>query len=171
MKPEFPYLNAIASKYIATPLVVLTAIFLSTSVFRLPAQEIYPMVFSAFGITIALSGICFTVATSPSEEYNIKYAGEKFLHSSLLLIQLVSILYIKTEIVKLSFIKTNPIAMGISSTIISVLFAFISAVALWTFYFGFDMLNDEMWRKYKKRIEKIRNEIEENIIKNNNTDS
>lgn len=161
MKPEFPYLNAIASKYIATPLIALTTIFLITSAFRLPAQEVYPMVFSAFGITVALSGICFTVATSPSDEYNIKYAGEKFLHSSLLLIQLITILYVKSEIIKLSFIKTNPIALGISSSVISILFTFVSAVASWSFYFGFEVLNDDMWGKYKKRIEKIRKEIEE----------
>lgn len=161
MKPEFPYLNAIASKYIATPLIAFTTIFLSTSVFRFPAQEVYPMVFSAFGITIALSGICFTVPTSPSDEYNFKYAGEKFLHSSLLLIQLIAILYVKTEIIKFSFIKTNLILMGISNSVFSMTFTFISAVALWSFYYGFEVLNDDLWGKYKKRIEKIRKEIED----------
>lgn len=160
MKPEFPSLNANASKYIATPLIGLTTIFLITSGIKLPAQEVYPMVFSAFGITAALSGICFTLATSPSDEHTVKYAGEKFLHSSLLLIQLIAIVYVKSEMLKLSFIKTNPIVMGISSGVISILFTFVSAVASWSFYYGFDVLNDDMWEKYKMRIEKIREAID-----------
>jgi len=167
MKPEFPYLNANASKYIATPLIAITTFFLISSAFRLPPHEVYPMVFSVFGISAALSSICLTLATSPLNETIIKYAGEKFLHSSLLLIQSIAIVFVKSQILELSFIKSSEIVTAITSIVFLILFTFVSCVASWSFYYGFEALNDELWEQYKKRIEKIREEIEKNDLEKN----
>lgn len=156
IKPEFPRLYAHASKYIATPLILFTTVFLSISAFSLPAQDVYPMVFSAFGISAALSGISFTL----TNDSTFNYVGEKFLHSSLLLMQSIAIIYVKSEAVKLSFVSSNEMVMAITNATFSVLFMFVSAAAAWSFYFGFDDLNDDLWKKYKKRINNIRDEMD-----------
>ena len=167
MKPEFPYLNAHVSRYIATPLIAITAFTLTVSTFGLPAKEVYPMVFSVFGISAALSGICFTLAVSPTNESSIKYAGEKFLHSSLLLIQSIAIVFVKSEILSSSFIKSSEIRIEITSIVFVILFTYVSSVAWWSFYYGFKALNDDLWPKYKKRIEGAREAIEEHDLEKN----
>jgi hypothetical protein len=162
MKPEFPMLNEKASMYVATPLLAFTTIFIISSAFTLPAKEVYPMVFSAFGITAALSGICFSLAALPIKKSKVKYAGEKFLHSSLLLIQLIAIVYVKSSSLEISFVKTNNNLKIAIVSLLSAVFILVSSVAFWIFYFGFEALNDELWNNYKKRIEKIRKRIDKN---------
>jgi hypothetical protein len=125
------------------------------------------MVFSVFGISAALSGICFTWATSPLNESIIKYAGEKFLHSSLLLIQSIAIVFAKSEILELSFIKSSEIITFITSQVFLMLYTFVSSVASWFFYYGFEALNNELWEQTKKRIEKIREAVEKNDLNKN----
>ena len=162
MKPEFPMLNAKVSMYVATPLIACTGIFIVSNAFSIPATEFYPMVFSAFGVTIALSGICFALAALPLKKSKVKYAGEKFLHSSLLLMQLIAIIYIKSSLLKTSFVKTNNSLKLIIVACLSAVFILVATVAFWIFYHGFDALNDELWHNYRKRIEKIRKQIDKN---------
>ena len=162
MKPEFPMLNAKVSMYVATPLIAFTTIFIVSSAFTLPVKEVYPMVFSAFGVTVALSGICFSLAALPLKKSKVKYAGEKFLHSSLLLIQLIAIIYVKSSSLEISFVKTSSSLKVIIVGVLSVVFILVASVAFCIFYFGFDALNDELWNNYEKRIEKIRNRIDKN---------
>ena len=95
MKREFPVLFAKASTWIATPLLGLVTINYALRVINQRGSEVYPVGVAAFGVTAALSGLCFAVAAVPESLNAARYAGEKFLHSSLLLIQTVMIVFLK----------------------------------------------------------------------------
>jgi hypothetical protein len=156
MKPGYLNINSIASKLIAAPLILITTTIYMVRAINLPAQEVFSMAITAFGITAALSGVCFTMDTSKKEETAIRFAGEKFLHSSLLLIQYVIVIYAKDAIISISFIATHNTLKTIIDVTFSILIILISSTAGITWFWGFDMLNNELWRKWKNRINSIR---------------
>lgn len=156
MKPEFPILFAKASTIIAAPLVLITLSFYVTHAIILPASEVFPMAIAVFGITAALSGVCFTMSPSKNDEYNIRYAGEKFLHSSLLLMQSLILIYSKESLISLSYISSTNTIKTIIIAVFSALLGLISSMAAITWFHGFDALNNELWKKWEKRIDVLR---------------
>ena len=102
--PEYPILFSKASTAIAIPVILITTSFYITHAITLQAVEVFPMAITAFGITAALSGVCFTMAPVKNEDLSVRYAGEKFLHSSLLLIQSVIVVYAKESMLSLTIL-------------------------------------------------------------------
>jgi hypothetical protein len=96
------------------------------------------------------------MAPTNKEEPTIRYAGEKFLHSSLLLIQTLIVIYAKEFLISLSFISTNNAINNIIEVIFGIILSFISSMAALTWFWGFDELNNDLWKKWKKRIEIMR---------------
>lgn len=62
MKREYPVLYAKASTVIAAPILFITTVVYIQRAVNQPAAEIFPLAMTAFGVTAALSGICFTMA-------------------------------------------------------------------------------------------------------------
>ena len=87
MGSDFLKLFALASGWIATPLICICTIIYIQHAISQPATNAFPMGLSAFGVTAALSGISFSMARACENPATAKYAGEKFLHSSILLSQ------------------------------------------------------------------------------------
>jgi hypothetical protein len=156
MKPEFNFINAKTSMWIAAPILAGTSMTIISNSINLPAKDVYPIVISAFGITAALSGVCFTMATSSNTEHTIRYSGEKFLHSSLLLIQFLAIIFAKDTVLGFSFVHINEILKSILTIIFNLLLVIIGVTAASSWFFGFDELNTELWGNWKGRIEIIR---------------
>lgn len=94
-----------------------------------------------------------------------RYAGEKFLHSSLLLIQSAIMVYTRNAMVSFQFVATHN-ALKVSILIaIGSLISLVSTAAGCTWYYGFAELNNELWRNWQKRIENLNAETERQNIR------
>ena len=108
MGSDFLKLFALASGWIATLLICICTIIYIQHAISQPATNAFPMGLSAFGVTVALSGISCSMARACENPATAKYAGEKFLHSSILLGQTLLALYIRDTVVESDWIKTWP---------------------------------------------------------------
>src|ERR1017187_7932940 len=98
MKREFPVIWAKASLWIASPLILLVTVLHISQATSRSASDVYAVGMTAFGVTAALAGICFTVPKEVEGSSDTHYAGEKFLHSALLLIQSLMIIYVREAV-------------------------------------------------------------------------
>ena len=155
MKREFPILFAKASTVIATPLLGLVTINYALHLINQRGSEVYPVSVAAFGVTAALSGLCFAVAAVQNSLKNARYAGEKFLHSSLLLIQTVMIAYLKESMSNSAWWMSHATLVAVVNSVFSILLTLLAAAAAWAWYFGFAALNDELWGNWERRIAEI----------------
>jgi hypothetical protein len=155
IRREYPSFYAAASMWVATPLIALFASFYVTSAYTKPGSAVYPLGMAILGITLALAGVCFTVPESTDGSRGLYYAGEKFLHSALLLIQSVMLVYIKEEISGSGWWKQHA---GLTVAVfgaIAGLFALTSGGAAVCWYWAFDAANRQMWANWKRKIESL----------------
>jgi hypothetical protein len=155
MRREVPALYAAASTVVGVPILAYaTMVFIQRAV-TLPAAQVYPMAIAAFGVTGALAGICFTAEPLYNGAIASKYAGEKFLHSSLLLIETTILIYAKDAMNELPFV----LAHGWLKTSVSLAFGFlvtiVSTAAGWTWYWGFSELNRSLWKSWEVRTDQF----------------
>lgn len=155
MKPEFPKLFALASVWIATPLLgVCTLVYVQQAINQ-PATNSFPIGLSAFGVTAALSGISFSMARADENQITAKYAGEKFLHSSILLIQSLLVLYVRDAATETDWIKTWPSLAVSIKVLTSGTLVLVSTAASWAWYYGYSELNTALWKNWEHRIHAI----------------
>jgi hypothetical protein len=153
MKREFPVLYEKVSVWIATPLLGLATMFYAQRAIIGPALEIYSTGMAAFGVTAGLSAVCFQMATTSAGSSSPSvYAGEKFLHSSLLLLQTLLVVYVREAVLVSQFATSHPSlswqVRGLAAAVLSLL----AAAAAWTWYHGFSELNSALWRNWERRI-------------------
>jgi hypothetical protein len=154
-KPEYPQLYALASIWIATPLIFIgTVVYLQRAIYQ-SAIIMFPIGLSAFGVTAALSGICFGMARAIDNPYTAKYAGEKFLHSAVLLIQSLLVLYIRDTVLDFEVIKTWPNIALTVKIVADVILGYVTTVAAWTWFHGYEELNKFLWKNWEQRIREI----------------
>lgn len=158
MKREFPTLWAKASTLVATPLIIVVALLYIGKMVSKPASEIYGLSLSAVGIAAALSAICLSAtlpvgtATTPPV---LRYAGEKFLHSCLLLIQVLFVAFARDSILMWEWIaRYDRLKLAVES-LANLAGLFVAASAAWCWYWGFSDLNKELWANWRHRIEEI----------------
>lgn len=155
MKREFPVLYERVSVWIATPLLAFGTMFYTTSALSQPASAVYPVGMAAFGVTAALSGICFTMVSACDNPSTSRYAGEKFLHSSLLLIQSLLVLYVRDAAVIFDGIQAYPAIITNIKGIAAGILSLVTTAAAWTWYHGFSDLNAVLWKNWERRIREI----------------
>lgn len=152
MKREFPALYEAASVWIATPLLGFSMFFYAHRAITQAASDVYPVGIAALGVTAALSGICFTMVPVCDNPSTARYAGEKFLHSSLLLMQSLLILYVRDAAVEFDWIRTHPSLTTNIRGVAGAVLSLITAAAAWTWYHGFSELNGVLWKNWERRI-------------------
>ncbi len=155
MKREFPVLYEMVSVWIVTPLVGFSTIFYAMGAIRHPASEVYPVGLAALGVTAALSGICFTMAPTNGQYSTERYAGEKFLHSSLLLIQSLLVVYIRDAVLASAWMQAHTTIAGNIAGLAAAAFSFVAAAAAWTWHHGFTDLNAVLWKNWERRISEL----------------
>lgn len=149
-----------ASVWLATPLLFIFAVASVQHAIDQPASSSLNTGLSTFGMTAALAGISFSMARAsadPTTAYYAGYAGEKFLHSAILLIQSLAILYIRDTVVEIDWIKTWPwpnLVITVKLVAHGILFL-VTAAALWTWHHGYSELNGILWKNWEQRIRKI----------------
>ena len=158
MKREFPILWAKVSTFVATPLIIVVALLYMQKFISMPASESYGFGLSAVGITAALSAICFSAAspigtaTTPSV---VRWAGEHFLHSCLLLIQLLILAFARDNILAWEWVTPYDGLKHAVEVIANTAGVFVASTAAWCWYWAFDELNKELWANWRQRIEEI----------------
>jgi hypothetical protein len=154
MKREFPAIYKMVSVSIATPLLgFATLVYLQHGI-REPASSAFPVGITAVGLSLGLAAACFTMSPM-GVNTDGQYAGEKFLHSSLLLIQSLFLLYVRDALTELDLIKTNGFIVEAIKIVATAILALITAAAAWSWFFGFSQLNQVLWDNWKRRIEEV----------------
>ena len=161
MRREFPVIWAKISIWFATPLVIVVATLYLWDFVSKPASEIYGFGLAAVGITAALSSICLS-ATAPMGRATtlplLRWAGEHFLHSCLLLIQVLIIAFARDTILVWEWV-TNYGWLKVAVIVLANTAGFyVGGNAAWTWYWAFDELNKELWANWRERIEQINNQ-------------
>ena len=146
--------TSIASKVIAVPLLFCVTL---SYVLRLGNQTTtdYSLCMAAFGVTAALSAICLTVPSVGDGFQGARYAGEKFLHSSLLLIQTLMIAYVKQSLIASGWWNSHRTLSSVTVMILGIVLALVSVGAAMAWYFGFEAVNGELWSNWDRRLRRI----------------
>jgi hypothetical protein len=158
MKKEFPKLWAKVSTFVATPLVIVVALLYMQKLISKPASEIYGFGLSAVGITAALSAICLSAASPIGTATTLpvlRWAGEKFLHSCLLLIQMLILTFARDTIVVWEWVTRYDSLKHAVEALANTASLFVAGTAAWCWYWGFADLNKELWANWQLRIEEI----------------
>jgi hypothetical protein len=123
--------------------------------------QVFTIGIAAFGLIATLSGLCYRMAptvTDEDEKRHVLYSGEKFLHSSVLLIQTIFLKYVKDATPP----QASPTWFNRGFNIVFIVILFLlTAFAVGAFLYGFESLNDVLWKKYgeskrfKERAEEI----------------
>ena len=84
------------------------------------------------------------------------YAGEKFLHSALLLIQSVMIFFAKQATQSFAWGKAHPWFNLSLGELLGVLLTCVSGGAAICWYIGFRALNSRLWKNWERRMDELR---------------
>ncbi|MGA9109957.1 MAG: hypothetical protein ACLQBD_02445 [Syntrophobacteraceae bacterium] len=155
MKKEFPVLSAKVSVWIAMPLVYSWACFYVQRAIELPASEVYAVGMAAFGVTAALSAVCFAMAVAPTAVPISTFAGEKFLHSSILIVQTLLIISVRDAVLKITFLSDHGVLLTQARGLFAVIVMFVAFTAVFTWHNGFSDLNAALWKNWEQRVNKL----------------
>lgn len=136
--------------WIASPLLLFVTMLYIQKALVLPATDVYGVGTTAFGVTVALAGVCFTMPGGVSGSPSIYHAGEKFLHSSLLLIQGLMLIYIKGAVADSAWGHT--LIASCCRFVIGGLFMFVSSAAAFCWFWGFEAVNSSLWGNWELRM-------------------
>jgi hypothetical protein len=110
---------------------------------------------AAFGVTAALAGICLTIPPGDNGFTQTRYAGEKFLHSALLLIQTLMIIYLRDGLTMSAWWNGHRTLSSLALGTFTGLLGLLSGASAFSWYFGFEALNDELWFNWDRRLRRL----------------
>ena len=84
------------------------------------------------------------------------YAGEKFLHSCLLIIQSIFFKYASEHIIAFNYLNNISWLLNITKLITYLLLLTVVSYAVYFSLYGFEAINNFLWLRYEKRL-KMRN--------------
>lgn len=159
---KYPTPHKNISKWIVTPLIYIWTLLYVQDAIQLPATEIYTVGMSAFGITAGLSGVCFAMASVPRVTTSAsEYAGEKFLHSAILLIQTLLTVSIRDALMHLQFIQDYSILTLSVKGIFAAILTFVAITAVQAWHFGFSELNGDLWKRWEHRVRELNKQVQQ----------
>ncbi len=150
------YANAMSrlSGWIAIPLVMIVAYNYAHAMIRRPAGEATSLAVTAFGLMTAMAAVCLSVSSPVGRGERtaqvFKYAGEKFLLASVLLLQVLFMMYARDGI--LEIVAKYPRTRGLVTSASGIIMGVLSTVAAFTFYWAIEALNDELFKIWKWRL-------------------
>ena len=127
-----------------------------------PSDKVATLALSAFAVIAVLSGLCFALmpCLDRFEDRRVTlYAGEKFFHSSLLIIQTIFLKFAAGVLVSTEWLKNHAWLHFSVSMVSGILITAIAVLATYFFLFGFEALNDHLWERYEGRWRTIRGKM------------
>lgn len=142
------------SGWIAIPLVSIVTYNYAHAIIRRPAGEATSLAVTAFGLMTAMAAVCFSVSSPVGRGERtaqvFKYAGEKFLLASVLLLQILFMMYARDGLVEVA--SKYPRTRGVVTTSSGIIMGVLSTAAAYTFYWAIEALNDELFKIWKWRL-------------------
>jgi hypothetical protein len=148
----------VISNTIGLILIIVTGMIYLTVQLSAPFSEFSKLGLSIIGILAVLSGLCFSYASHIKHDnpmWGPTYAGEKFLHSTILTVQVIVLCFSFEYISKSQWLTNHVVVKCILHTIINVSRCIISVGAFFCISWGFDAINDHLWNRWKERRNKI----------------
>jgi hypothetical protein len=151
------------SKIFITLIVIAAGIPYVKQLLRQPLEDVTGIILTTFGAIAGLSALCYTAVPYYKQEQKetTLYAGEKFLHSCLMIIQTLFLKFAVDRLPELDILKNSKWLKHIQgfADFILVLFGIVAIILA---YAGFYDLNNILWKRYEiTRKKRYRNSIQE----------
>ncbi len=145
------------SKYLGYMILSTSGIVYVQRILFEPIEKVATLAFTAIATIGALSALCFSYVScifNENDKNSGIYSGEKFLHSTLLIIQTLFIKYVADQVLFLEMVKTVPWFKTTISIITGSIILWIGTSAVTLAALGFDTLNKTLWSHYVKNASK-----------------
>lgn len=146
------------SSTVGLMLIITSGIPYFTYQLRAPFSEFSNLGLSVIGILAALSGLCFSYASHIKHDnpmWGPSYAGEKFLHSTILTVQVLVLCFVFEYVSKSPWFTNHDTVKSLVRIIIDVARSIISVSAFCCISWGYEAINDHLWNRWKDRREKL----------------
>jgi len=120
-----------------------------------PLPRITSIALSSLGAIVALAALCFAAVPCLPSENDKKapmYAGEKFFHSTLLIIQTLFLKYGADTFLTYAWINSIQGLVVVLTILTYILIFGIGLFAVLNTAWGFDSLNRFFWQRYDERV-------------------
>ena len=148
----------VTSNTIGLMLIIITGMIYIMRQLRAPFSEFSKLGLSVIGILAVLSGLCFSYASHIKHDNTMwgpSYAGEKFLHSTILTVQVLVLCFAFEYISKSPWFAHHDMVKRILHIIIDFSRFIISVSAFFCISWGYEAINDNLWDRWKERHERI----------------
>lgn len=137
------------SHWLVIPLLGVTAAQYGLRIMYRPAAEVYSLTVTALGITAGLAAVCLsaTITKQPTLAV-IQYAGEKLLHATVLLLQMLFIVFAREGLVDTWPIKGTPWAVTAVTWSLNTVGLYIIVPATWCWIFAINEINANLWTNW-----------------------
>ncbi len=152
---EWPVVMGNVSRGIAMPVLAIAVVQYANLLVRKPASEVYPVALTAFGLVGALAAICLSTAGPIGSETTpgvLRYAGEKLLHATVLLLQVLFVIFARDAVLAQVWIAGRGWLKGIVSVGTNTVASMVVLAAALSVYWGLESLNDELWLNWRRRV-------------------
>jgi len=149
-------LYSFISKYVGYAIISMSGLYYVQRILSESAEKVTSLALTAIAIIAALSALCFSYVPCISDEVDRNsglYAGEKFLHSTLLVIQTLFLKYVAEQALSYDSIIAIFWLKITISIIAGTLLIGIGGFAVTMAALGFHDLNKTLWSHYKKIAE------------------
>lgn len=138
------------SKTLGTIIVIGAGIPYVKQLVRQPLDEATGTILTAFGAIAGLSALCFTAVPfyKQDQKETTLYAGERFLHSCLMIIQTLFLKFAVDRLPEWDILKNSGWLKYVQGFTDFILVAF-GIVAIILAYLGFNDLNSLLWKRYE----------------------
>lgn len=158
-----PNIFGIMSNIFLTIIIMTAGISYVKQILRQPLSEATGIMLATFGAIAGISAVCYTAVPfyKKGQDETILFAGEKFLHSCLMIIQTLFLKFGIDRIPEWDFLKNLGWLKYVQWFADFILIVF-GLVAIMLAYAGFFELNRFLWKRYKiKREERHKKLIQE----------
>jgi hypothetical protein len=145
-----PIITRLLSKYLCNFIVFIAGISYVGKLMKQPLDQITGVILTAFGAIAGLSALCYTAIPFYKREGKESplYAGEKFLHSCILIIQTLFLKFAVNGLLSSDALKNSEWLKYIQGSVEFILAMFgLAAMAL--AFVGFNDLNNFLWKRYE----------------------
>jgi hypothetical protein len=159
----FPRFASFVSSTVGYIIIAAAALMYMNQFIQSSINEVFTVGLSAFALVAALSGLCYALApclTIDEEKKTPLYAGEKFFHSCLLLLQTIFLKYVSISVLEIKWIQEHSSINYSVSIVFNILLVLISLIATYFCLFGFEAINDFLWKRYEVRWREARQKVD-----------
>ena len=152
---KFPNLFATINFWIVMPLLVVVVIKSWPLYINKPVNEFLGIFTPTIGLTLALAALCGQIASVVNREDDTSwvfvYSAERFLHSSLLLIQTLAVAFAKESLLTMGWISKSD---GFMLIIMQAMVDITGVCAYYCWFGGFYFLNHGLWSRWIRRVDR-----------------